>query len=1072
MPLTVSRDVVCGACRTANAPDHRFCKHCGQALVAAGGEAAAPDEGERRQLTVMFCDLVGSTALSGRLDPDELRHVVGEYQRVCARVIEENEGHIAQYLGDGILAYFGYPRAHEDDARLAVRAGLGVVDAVHALGAALPHIGGEPLKVRVGIHTGPVVVGLVGAGQRSQEMAIGETPNVAARLQTSAEPGSVLISATTHRLAHAAFVCERLGTRTLRGVAHPIEAFSVLAERPKRTSVMPGAASALPFIGREQELGYLIERWEMVKDGVGQGVVLVGEPGIGKSRLADMMREWLADERPTVLDARGSAYSQSSAFYAAIDLVEHLLELDGNAAETVTPEALEAAADRYGLARGDVVPWLAGLLSVRCDEGYAQPALSPQTRKQRTLDAVHRVFVAASAVRPLCLIVEDLHWIDPSTLELLTLLAEHGAAARIFMLLTARPEFVVPWSPQAHVTHITLNRLTRRQSIAMVERLTGGRALPPEVLTHVIAKTDGIPLFVEELTKAVLESDLLRDKGDHYELVSTLPSLTIPATLQDSLTARLDRLGSAKGVAQVAAVLGREFTYELLHTVAGLADTALRRGVEQLVAAELVHDVHDAPVRTYSFKHALVQDAAYHSLLRSTRQRYHRRTAEVLVERFPAVSATEPELVAHHFTEAGLADSAITYWQRAGQRAVERSANVEAIGHMQKAPELVGTRPDTAERSLAELELQTTLGSVLMAVDGYAAPEVERAYDRARELCEQLGDESKLFSTLRGLWGVHVVRANLRRALELGQQCLTLAQRAPRPIARVWAHYALGMTLFQLGRPAEARPHLQDALAAYDRDKRPTQRALQDPGVACLSYTANVLWHHGYADQARRTSREAIALARTLDHPFTLAYALVLAAVNCQFCHEVDEMETLVEAASALSSEHGITYFVAWAPILHGWTLAARGKIDEGIAEQRRGIDAYVATGAALALPYFLVLLADSHRLGGQTQEGLSVLTEAQALVNRTDERWVEPEIKRLRGELLLDEQLLRQALDAATHQQQTLLALRAALSLGRLHRAQGRADEARVLVGDLYRGFTEGFDTRDLREASAFLEM
>src|SRR5262245_6304107 len=736
MPAIVSTDVVCGACRTANAPDHRFCKHCGQPLLAVGGEAVAavPDEGERRQLTVMFCDLVGSTPLSGRLDPEELRHVVGEYQRACARVIEENEGHIAQYLGDGILAYFGYPRAHEDDARLALRAGLGVVAAVRALGASLPPIPGEPLAVRVGIHTGPVVVGRMGAGQRSQEMAIGETPNVAARLQTSAEPGTVLISATTHRLAHVAFMCEPLGSRALRGVANPIEVFRVLRERPKRDGVSTGSASALPFIGREQELGFLIERWELVKQGIGQRVMLVGEPGIGKSRLIDMMREWLADERPTVLEARGSAYSQSSAFYAAVDLVEHLLEVDCNPAERGTLAALEATADRHRLARADSVPWLAALLSIPCDERYPQSSLSPQTRKQRTLEAVHRLFVAVAATRPICLIVEDLHWIDPSTLELLTLLVEHGPDARIFTLLTARAEFVAPWSPTAHITHIALNRLTRRQSIALVERLTGGRALPHELLGQIVAKTDGIPRFVEELTKAILESDLLRDEGDRYELVSALPTLTIPATLQDSLTARLDRLGPAKSVAQVAAVLGREFSYELLQAVAGVADDALGRGVERLVEAELVHPMYDTPHTTYGFKHALVQDAAYQSLLRSTRQRYHRRTAEVLVERFPETTETQPELVAHHVAEAGLAESAVAYWQRAGQRALERSANVEAVGHVRRALDLLRTRVDTPERARQELELQTILGSVLMAVEGYAAPDVERAYDRAREL--------------------------------------------------------------------------------------------------------------------------------------------------------------------------------------------------------------------------------------------------------------------------------------------------------------------------------------------------
>ena len=1081
----MSTDILCGICRTANAPDHRFCKHCGQPLLADGGEAAVTpgsDEGERRQLSVMFCDLVGSTPLSARLDPEELRDVVADYQRACAEVIERNEGHIAQYLGDGILAYFGYPRAHEDDARLAVRAGLGVVDAVRALGATLHDAGGERLAVRVGIHTGPVVVGPMGGGARSQAMAIGETPNVAARLQTSAEPGTVLISAATHRLVHGAFVCEALGARPLRGVSQSVDVFRVLHETsPKRDGAPTNVGGLTRFIGREQELGFLLERWELVKDGVGQVVMLIGEAGIGKSRLVHVIRERLADERLTVLQSRGSAYSQSSALYAAIDLVERLLELHKSDAPGGMLAILEAAVDRLGLSRLETVPLLAALLSVPHDERYRQPTLSPQARKQRTLDAVHRLFLAAAATRPLFLVVEDLHWIDPSTLELLTLLIEHGPAARIFTLLTARPEFRAPWSPRSHVTHVTLNRFTRRQSVAMVERLTGGKSLPPEVLAQIVAKTDGVPLFVEELTKTILESGLLRQAGDHYDLASPLPALAIPATLQDSLAARLDRLGPAKSVAQVAAVLGREFSYELLRAVSPLPDDALRRGVELLGEAELVHRTSATPHATYVFKHALVQDAAYQSLLRSTRQRYHRRTAEVLVERFPETTETQPELVAHHFAEAGLAEPAIAYWQRAGQRAVERSANAEAIGHLSRALALVQGGPDTDDALRKELELQTTLGAVLMAAKGYAAPDVERAYARARELCEQLGETSQLFATLRGLWGVHVVRADLGRAHELGNQCLALAKRGQSSAALLWSHYALGMTLFHLGEGAAARRHFEDSLALYDRDKRRGARALQDPAVSCLSYTAVVQWFHGRPDTARRTSLEAIELAEKLSHPFSVAYALYIACVVSQLSYRVDEVRARAEAALALSIEHGLAYFLPWGRILGGWALVAQGRDEQGVEEQRRGLDAYAATGAALARPYFLALLAEVHQSRGRVTEAGAVLREAFALVGLTGERWLEAELHRLQGEQALAasplepalaERHFRHALQLAEKNEQTSLALRAALSLGRLQRADGRMDEARRLVGGLYGRFTEGFDTRDLQEAAAFLEL
>ncbi|MGH7390164.1 MAG: AAA family ATPase [Candidatus Rokuibacteriota bacterium] len=1079
--------VRCEACGAVNAPTHRFCAECGRTLVAPAPRAAEPrtDEGERRQLTVMFCDLVGSTTLAVRLDPEEWADVVRRYQEACARVVAENEGHVAQYLGDGLLVYFGFPQAHEDDARRAVRAGLGVVDAVRAIRAPAGPTEGLPLAVRVGIHTGPVVVGRVGGGGRHEELAIGETPNVAARLEASAEPDTVVISAVTHRLTHGAFACEALGPQALRGLSQPLESFRVLHEAPAPDDVEDAdGAGRTPLVGREQEIGLLLERWELVKDGIGQVVVLTGEPGIGKSRLVQVVKGRLAAESHTALESRGSPYSQSSALHSAIELLQRLLELRAEDGPRERLARLEAALDRHGLPAAEVLPLLASLLSLPDDARHPPPAHAPQARKQRTLEAVLRLILAAAAERSVLLIVEDLHWIDPSSLELLALLVEQAPTARLLVLLTARPEFRVPWPPRSHLTRITLNRFTRKQSGAMVERVTGGKTLPAEVFGQIVARTDGVPLFVEELTKTVLESGLLREADDRWELTGPLPPLAIPATLHDSLMARLDRLGPAKSVAQVAAVLGRQFSYELLQAVWAVDDGGLGDGLARLVEAELLYQRGVPPHATYAFKHGLVQDTAYQSLLRSTRQRCHRRTAEALVARFPETVETQPELVAHHFAEADLGEPAIAYWQRAGQRALERSANIEAIGHVRRALELLRARADTTERARQELQLQTTLGSVLMAAEGYAAPEVERAYGRARELCEQLGDESQLFTTLRGLWGVHVVRANLKQAHELGEQCLALARRARRPIALVWAHYALGMTLFQLGQPAAARPHLQESLASYDREKRRMQRALQDPGVACLSYTATALWHQGYPDRAQRTSREAIVLARDLGHPFSLAYALTLAAVIAQFCHEVDETQALAVTASAVSSEHEIGYFLAWGPILNGWALAAQGRIEEGIAEQRRGLTAYVATGAALSLPYFLALVADAHRRGGQIHEGLEVLAEAQSLVNRTEERWVEPEIHRLQGELLLGdaapgegqlrhepaERHFRQALEVARRQGQTSLELRAATSLGRLRRAQGRADEARGIVADVYGRFTEGFDTHDLREAKTLL--
>ena len=1071
----------CGACGVVNAANHRFCKDCGRALEAGRPPEAelAAEAGERRQLTVMFCDLVGSTTLSERLDPEDLRDVVSRYQDACARVVAEHDGHVAQYLGDGVLVYFGYPQAQDDDAQRAVRAGLGIVEAVRALTTESGVTEGARLAVRVGIHTGPVVVGPVGGGRWHEELAIGETPNVAARLQGEAEPDTVVISASTHRLARAAFACEALEARAVRGVSHPLELFRVLHAAPAADPLARNGDAPMPLVGREPELGLLLERWEQARDGLGQIVLLTGEPGIGKSRLVRAVKDRLEGEPHTLLESRASPHSRNSALYSATELLQRLLGFRREDAPRDRRARLEAEVQRHG-GPPETVPLLASLLSLP-DEGEAASPVSPQARKQRTLDAVLGMLLAAAAERPLLLVVEDLHWVDASTLELLALVVEQAPGARLLALLTARPEFRVPWPPRSHETRTTLNRFTRRQSGAMIDRLTGGRALPGEVLHQITARTDGVPLFVEELTKTVLESGILRERENRYELTGPLPALAIPATLHDSLTARLDRLGAAKSVAQVAAVLGRQFSHELLRAVWPADDGALEQGLERLVEAELLYQHGVPPHATYTFKHGLVQDAAYQSLLRSTRQRCHRRTAEVLAERFAETAATRPELVAHHLTEAGAVEPAIAQWRRAGQRAVERFANVEAVGHLRHALDLLRTLPDTEARQRQELELQTTLGAVLMAAEGYAAPEVERAYARARELCEQLGDESQLFAVVRGLWGVHVVRAELERAHALGEQCLVLARRGTRPASLVWAQYALGMTLFHLGEGEAARRRFQEALALYDRGKRPVQRALQDPGVACLSYSAVVQWLLGYPDRARATTAEALALAEELGHPFSLAYALNVTAIVTAASDEVEVTRSRAATARALCTEHGMQYFLAWGPILEGWALAAQGHVADGIAEARRGMAAYAATGASLALPYFLAMLADSYRRGGHVHEGLDALAEALTAAERTGERWLDAELHRVSGELLLvtsppveaqAERRFQQALEAARRRGQASLELRAAVSLGQLWRAQGRAKEAHRLVEDVYGRFTEGFATRDLRQAKALLDM
>jgi predicted ATPase len=709
--------------------------------------------------------------------------------------------------------------------------------------------------------------------------------------------------------------------------------------------------------------------------------------------------------------------------------------------------------------------------------------LSPQQQKQKTLHALLTILLRIAAQQPVLLVMEDLHWVDPSTMEFLGLLVDQGPTARILALLTFRPDFSPPWTGRAHLTQVTLPRLPRHQAVEMTGRVAHGKALPPEVVAQVVAKADGVPLFVEELTKMVLESGLLQEREERYALTGPLPPLAIPTTLHDSLMARLDRLASVKALAQLGATLGREFSYILLQAVSPWDEETLRRGLHQLVEAEFLYQRGLPPQAAYLFRHALIQEAAYQSLLKSTRQQYHQRIAQVLEARFPETVETQPELVAQHYTEAGLHGQAVTYWQTAGQRSIEHSAYVEAIAQLSKALELLQALPDTPERTRQELDLQTALGPVLIATRGYAAPEVEKAYVRARELCQQVGETPQLFPVLHGLYRFYHIRGELQTAREVGEQVLSLAQSAHDPVLLLpEAHRALGVTLFFLGELVPARAHLEQGIAFYDPRQHCSHTFLygSDPGMVCLVHAAWVLWCLGYPDQAMQRSYEARALAQEVSHPFNLAFALNFTARLHQYRREGQVAKEQAEAAIALATEHGFPFWVAWGTILRGWALVEEGQGEEGIAQMRQGLAAYLATGAELSWPYWLALLTEAYGKAGQTDEGLTVLAEALAVAHKNEERFYEAELYRLKGELLLQQTALgeqqaetcfRQAFDVARHQQAKSLELRAAMSLGRLWQRQGKREEAHELLAPIYGWFTEGFDTADLREAKALLE-
>jgi class 3 adenylate cyclase/predicted ATPase len=1047
--------------------------------------ARSAPEAERRQLTVMFCDLVGSTDLSGTLDPEDLREVVRAYQQTAAAVIDRYEGHIAQYLGDGLLIYFGFPVAHEDDAQRAIYTGLGIPEAIASLNTRLETDYGIQLAVRIGIHTGPVVVGEMGGGGRHENLALGETPNIAARLEGLAQPNTAVISPMTAQLVQRSFVLEELGPHELKGVAEPMRLYTVV--RPREVGhdddgTMRSSRFAT-LVGRDEEIGLLLRRWEQSQAGLGQVVMLSGEAGIGKSSLVEGLRDHVRQAGGTRIAFRCSPYHTNSALYPIIAQVQRALGWQPEDTADTQLAKLEQALADTSLPHEEAVLLLASLLSLPLPEGrYPALNVSPQQQRQQTQDMLVAWLLEEAERQPVLAVWEDLHWADPSTLETLGLMVEQAPTATMLQVLTFRPEFAPPWPSRSHLTPITLNRLGRPQVEALVHRLAGGKRLPEEVVAHIVGKTDGVPLYVEELTKMLLASDLLREETDAYVLTGPLVSVAIPDTLQDSLMARLDQMNTAKEVAQLGSVLGREFAYDMLQALYWQDEATLQAALAQLVQAELLYQRGRPPRARYLFKHALIQDAAYASLLRSVRQQYHQQVAQLLEARFPEVVATQPEVVAHHYTEAACPEPAVAYWQQAGQQAAQRSANQEAVRHLRTGLALLATLPETPARTQQELDLHMALGPVLMTTRGYAAAEVEQTYSRALALCQQLGETPQRFAALHGLWRFYNTSGRLATAREVGEQLLTLAQRQHDATRRIVAHVTLGVTSAWMGAFTAARPHFEQGSALTDPA---AQRMLAlryglAPGAQCLGYAALTLWCLGAPDQGLERSQAACTLARELEHPLSLAGALFLVARLHLLRGEAYAAQDQAEACIALSTEHTLPQLLPQGRFVLGWALAAQGQGEEGVTLMRQGVTDVRATGNRVTPPSLLAVLAEVSGTLGQVDAGLSIVTEALELVEQTGARWYEAETYRIKGTVLLHqavpeaaqaEACFQQALAIARRQEAKSWELRAATSLARLWQAQGKRQDAYDLLAPVYEWFTEGFDTADLQEAKELLE-
>ena len=884
----------------------------------------------------------------------------------------------------------------------------------------------------------------------------------------------------TRRLIAEHFDLEDTGTHVLKGITGKVRAWRVLAEHETDDS-----RASMPLVGRQEELGLLLRAWEASKENHGQVVLVQGEAGIGKSRLLQALRERAAKDDFTWGIIRCSPFHTNSALHPVIEQLKGVAGWRRDDNEAIKLEKLEMALGKHSFSLQEAVRLVGELLSLELPEDRHPPLeLTPAAQKQLTLDTIVAWLLEEAERRPVLQVWEDLHWADPSTLELLGLFIEQAPTVPVLVLnvCTFRPDFAPPWPPRSHMTPITLNRLEPLEMVAIIGHLARGKALPKELTDHIIAKTDGVPLFVEELTKNLLESNVLLEKVDRYELTGSLSEVAIPETLQDSLMARLDRIPTGPEVAQWGAVLGREFAYEMLASLPAIDERDLRASLGHLVHAELLYQRGRPPHARYIFKHALIQDAAYQSLLRRTRKNYHREVAELLETRFSDVAAAQPEMVAHHYTEAGLIERALTYWQRAGQLAIERSSNTEGIAHFRKALELISMIESSEERKGQELAVQSSLGSALMATRGYAAPEVADAYARARDLCQELGDKTQLFPVLWGLWLYYLGKGEHRAARGLGEQLLELAHDADDPTLLLEADLALGATLFFLGEFKQALEHLDRGIASYDPEEH-RELAFRygnlDPGATCLAYAGCSLCLLGHIDQATRRSQESLQVAEETSHRFTLSRALNWNSQLYQFCRDRETVRELAGRAFKLATESGFPLVLAQAPIMLGWAAIEMEAHEEGIDKMKEGLSAWQSTGAGMYRPYYLGLLAEAYGRCGEPQQGLSVLAESKSLVEKTDERFYEAELCRLEGTLLLQcdeghegraERSFLAALEVARRQKAKLLELRAAVSLGRLWRDQGRSEEARELVAEVHGWFMEGIDTPDLKEARDLL--
>jgi class 3 adenylate cyclase/predicted ATPase len=1085
----------------ANPVNAKFCQECGTSFGEAA-EAKKPvghgttdirissrppvgeiAEGERKTVTALFADIKGSMELIEDLDPEEARRLVDPALKLMMDAVHRYQGYVAQSTGDGIFAVFGAPVAHEDHPQRALHAARRMQEDLKRYADRLRERGQPPLSVRVGVNSGEVVVRSIQTGDAHTEYTpIGHSISLAARLQTLAAPGTVVIGESVQKFVEGYFQLKALGASRIKGVSEPVEVYEVTGLGPLRTRLQRSAGRGMTkFVGREREMEALKHAAEQAKSGHGQIAAAMAEPGVGKSRLffefkATSQLGWM------VLETFSVSHGKASAYLPVVDLLRNYFDITVADDERKRREKVTGRVLALDQSLEDTLPYLFSLLGiVEGDDALAQ--MDGQIRKRRTLEAVKRILLRESLNQPLIVILEDLHWIDEQSQELLNLLADSIGTAKFLLLVNYRPEYSHQWNSKTYYTQLRLNPLGKESADEMLTALLGdGKDLIP-IKRLIIERTEGTPFFMEEMVQALFEDGVLQRNGT-MRLAKSMSAVKVPATVQAILASRIDRLpAEEKELLQTLAVLGREFPLGLVQRVMRKPNDELERMISRLQAGEFIYEQPAAGDVEYIFKHALTQEVAYNALLVERRKLLHERAGEVLESMFVGQLDDHLYELAHHYSRSDNVSKAVEYLERAGQQALQRSGYADSISRLSAAIDLLQKLPDSPEHIQREVRLQLALGLAFMAVRGFAAPEVERAYTRAWELCERLGEPPELFVAMLGLCVMHLVRGVLRRAYELAEQLLQRAQSAHDPALLLYAQVALGNTSYWMGKFLAAREYMEMAATVYDPERnRPLifRYFGVDAGVLCLSYAAHTLWHLGYSDQALKRVHEALALAQRLSHPLSLAYAEIFVVVLRQFRREPRAGQESTERLIALSAEHGFTEMLAYATVLRGWEMAEQGRNEEGIAQIQEGLAASRATGAELTWPYSLCLLAEACMETGRLDDGLIALTEVLAAADEHENRSYEAEMHRLQGELLLRQNdsnaakalsCFQRAIEIARKQSAKSWELRATMSLARLLAKQGRRDEARAMLAEIYGWFTEGFDTADLKDAKVLLE-